>query len=83
MAQEARVQQALEAIRENPSLSFRKAASLFDVPRSTLQDRFHGKQANKISKQFQQRLTVEEEASIERCLLQMSLWGWPMTVAAL
>ena len=42
MDQETRIQIALKAIRAKTIPSIRKAANLYDIPRSTLQARLHG-----------------------------------------
>jgi predicted HTH domain antitoxin len=73
---ERQIQFAIEAIRSKAVSSIRKAAELFEVPRSTLQDRLSGKrQPNKQSKQGMQRLTIEEEDSIVKAALQLYAWG--------
>lgn len=80
---EQRIQLAIEAFRSKAVSSIRKAAELFDVPRSTLQDRLAGRQTAKASRQGLQRLTVEEEDSIVKAALQLHAWGWPLTLKGL
>lgn len=50
------------------------------MKRSTLQARLKGRRSAKESQQTQQRLSVEEEDSIKRCLFTLTAWGWPATV---
>jgi hypothetical protein len=83
MDRESRLQLAIRAVRTEECKSIREAAKLFDISRSTLQDRLNGRQDNQTAKQPFQRFSVEEEASIKRCILQMSSWGWPMTIEAI
>jgi hypothetical protein len=73
MDTEQRIQLAIQAIQSHVEPSVRSAAKTFDVPRTTLQHRITGMLANKDSKQYMQRLTPEEEASICRVTLQMHL----------
>jgi hypothetical protein len=80
---ETRIQEAITALRSGSSKSIRQAADTFDVPRSTLQDRLRGLRPNKISKQGMQRLTPEEEDSIDRAVHQLFLWGWPISISGL
>ncbi|MCG3562200.1 hypothetical protein L8957_28975, partial [Klebsiella pneumoniae] len=40
--QEGRIQLAISALRKNEISSIRRAAEIFNVPRSTLQDRLNG-----------------------------------------
>ena len=65
---EVRMQAAIAALQDGMAKSVRQAANTFNVPRSTLQDRIFGRKANKVSKQFMQRLTVEEEEAISRAV---------------
>jgi DDE superfamily endonuclease/helix-turn-helix, Psq domain len=83
MDTEERIQAAMEAIKSKKASSLRKAAEMFRIPRSTLRDRIAGCQPLKTSKQHLQRLSPEEEGAIERTILQMSVWGWPMTITSL
>ena len=82
MDQESRIQIALRAIRAKTIPSIRKAAKLYDVPRSTLQARLHGAQTIKQAHQPFQRLTPAEEESLVRTINRMYGWGWPMTIKA-
>ena len=76
------IQIALEAIRAKTIPSIRKAAELYDVPRSTLQARLHGTQTIKEAHQPFQRLTPAKEEALVRTINRMYSWGWPMTIKA-
>ena len=77
---EDRIQLAIQALQDGSVLSQRQAALLFDVPRTTLQARFNGRRPAKEAQQSQQRLSVQEEDSIKRCITVMTSWGWPVTI---
>lgn len=81
--QEARIQLALAAYEAKEVSSIRQAATTFNVPRATLQDRIHGRKPNKTSKTHLQRLTPKEEESVVRAIYQLDAWGWPMTIKAM
>lgn len=82
MDTEERIQRAITALQSGVETSVRKAATNFDVPRSTLRHRMAGMQPNKSSKIAMQRLTPEEEDAIKKTILQLFAWGWPMTIKA-
>lgn len=50
--------------------SHRKAANAHGVPRSTLQDRLHGRQSHAVAHQHQQRLTPEQESFLADWILE-------------
>lgn len=77
---EDRIQHAIRAIQADPRLSIRKAANLFNAPYSTLQARISGRRPAQEVQQAQQRLSIHEEAAIEKCVITMTSWGWPMTI---
>jgi len=56
LTQEEKVQLAIKALQDGTISSQRKAALVFEVPRTTLQQRFHGRRSTKESQQLQQRL---------------------------
>jgi hypothetical protein len=82
MDQEARIKLALEAIHSKSVSSIRHAATLFEIPRSTLQSRVHGTTSVRKAHERQQRLTTAEEASLVKTVNLMHGWGWPMTIKA-
>jgi hypothetical protein len=77
---EARIQLAIKALVSGTIPSQRKAATLFNIPRSTLQDRLRGIRPAKDFHESQQRLTPAEEDAIKRCLHTLTVWGWPATI---
>jgi hypothetical protein len=83
MAQESRIQQALAALEAGDVPNVTQAANAFQVPRTTLRDRFKGKPTRAAAHQNQQRFSPAEEASIARAVHQMASWGWPMTVSVI
>jgi uncharacterized protein YukE len=50
-----------KALQDATIPSQRKAAIIYNVPRTTLQQRFHGRRSAKEFQQSQQRLSVQEE----------------------
>ena len=80
LTQEERIQLAIKALQDGTIPSQRQAALIYNVPRGTLQHRFHGRRSAKEYNQSQQRLSVQEEASIKRCIATMTSWGWPVSI---
>ena len=68
---------AVEAVEKGESV--RKAAELYNVPRSTLHDRVSGKTAKDARYGPQLYLTLEEEEELTRVLLQAAKIGYPHT----
>ena len=66
---EARLQNAVTFYHENPTASIRNLAAVFNVPKSTLHARIHGRPSAKQQKESQQRLSPIEEASLVRTAL--------------
>lgn len=79
VASEEQIQLALGALRDGSIASIRQAATIFNVPRSTLQHRFHGRPDTKDRQAKQQRLTVAGEDAIVQEIGTLSSWGWPMS----
>ncbi|GAB1311934.1 hypothetical protein MFIFM68171_02144 [Madurella fahalii] len=81
---ESQIQLAIAALRAKKVSSIRKAASLFGVPRGTLQDRFNGKHLPPtMAYHPEQRLTPAEEDSVVKAVSQLDAWGWPITIDAI
>lgn len=78
--QEARINLAIAALNDGSITSLREASRVYNLPRSTLQARYHGRRAQKVYSQSLQRLSVAEEESIRRCIMQMAIWGWPISI---
>lgn len=78
--QEDRIQQALRALAAGEITSERQAAKTFNVPRTTLKARMLGGRTHAQAHVSSQRLSPEEEETIARACLQLSAWGWAITV---
>ena len=72
-----RLELAVEYLRENPNVSQREIARVYDIPRSTLQARLRGRQPAKSYHQTMQRLSVQEEQALITWIERMTAWGWP------
>jgi hypothetical protein len=72
LTQEERIQLTIKALQDGTIPSQRKAALIYNVTRTTFQQRFHGRRSAKELQQSQQRLSVQEEDSIKRCITTMS-----------
>jgi hypothetical protein len=87
--QEERITLAIKAIKDqgfrpngNPYLSFRRAAQDFQVPSSTLNDRFHGIQDRKESHSSQRRLSIAHEEILVAWIVEMGRRGVPLQARA-
>jgi hypothetical protein len=74
---EARVILALEAIRNNENLSVRAASKLYDVRRTTLQDRLAGRPARRDLPANSRKLTDLEEKAIVQYVIELSARAFP------
>lgn len=75
--------QARTDISERQKLSLRGAAKLFNVPRSTLTDRFNGKQTRREAHEHQQNLTSAQEDLLVEWAQSMGRRGIPLTPTSL
>src|SRR5436305_2462347 len=75
--QEARIILAIEAIRTTKKLSIRAAAKIYDVPRMTLVDRMNGHVAKPEKRNAQHNLTLTEEETLIRYILDLDSRGFP------
>ena len=80
---EAQIQLALQAIQQNASLTVRRAAKLYNVPRSTLGARRAGTAPRRDCRPTATRLTVTEEKVIIRHILELDSLGFSPRLAAL
>ena len=71
------MKQAVEAVEKG--VSVRKAAELYNVPRSTLHDKANGKTAEDARSGPQPYLSPEEEEELTSFLLQAAKIGYPYT----
>jgi hypothetical protein len=77
------LEQALEAIRADRDLSTTRAAKLFGVPKSTLQNRLKNGKTRAISHESQQLLTSIEEEQLVAYVSRASKLGSPITLPIL
>ena len=77
---EARVILAMEAIKSLKKISLRAAAKLYDVPKTTLQDRMNGRTTIAERRPAVQLLTEIEEEVIVQYILDLDARGFPPRV---
>src|SRR5690349_6344372 len=69
LPKESRMVIALEALKKYPELSVRKAATLYEVPESSLRDRRAGKQPRReIPANLRKLTNLEEKVLLEKIL---------------
>jgi len=73
--QEGRILLAIQAIKNQEFSSIREAARVFNVTRSTLQNRILGRQNRAISRANSHKLTEIEEESLKKWILSMDARG--------
>ena|SRR5579859_4621645 len=73
---ETRIQQAIEAMQKNTSLKVRKAARDFNVPRSTLKDRIHGKKPRNKAHEVCMNLSQNEELELVHWITLLTTRGY-------
>ncbi len=74
---------ALADLNNDPSVSLREIARIYDLPRSTLQARRNGRQSAKTFQTGRQRLSVHEENALIRWIDTITAWGWPPRIGQL
>ena len=80
-SKEARVILALEAIRNDRTLSLRAAAKLYNVPESTLRHRRNGMPTRRDIPANLRRLTDSEEKAIVQHVIELSKRAFPPRLA--
>jgi hypothetical protein len=73
--QEGRIEFAIQAIKNHTIASIREAARVFDVPRTTLQDRLKGAIHKPIQRPNNMKLNPIEEDSLENWILDLDSRG--------
>ena len=73
---ESRIQQAVAALRRTRNLSIKRAAELFDVPRTTLSKRFRGRLSRRESHSYLRSLTLAEEDELVRWISKLTCTGF-------
>jgi hypothetical protein len=74
---EARIQLAIQAIDQDPTLSERRAAAIYNVPRKTLSDRRAGKVSRRDCKPKSKKLLETEEQVLIQHILNLDSRGFP------
>ncbi|EDN99830.1 hypothetical protein SS1G_02688 [Sclerotinia sclerotiorum 1980 UF-70] len=75
--QEARILLAIEVIHKDKKLSIRKAAMLYNIPRTTLRHRMEGLPLRTETRANRHKITELEEEVIVQYILDMDLRGFP------
>ena len=73
---------ALNALRSDPKLSVRKAAEIYNVPRTTLRDRRRGTQRKQDVRPPCQKLTSSEEKSVVRYIIDLDSRSFPLRLSS-
>ena len=79
-ARERRVEEAIEALFAGLWPSVRKCAHHFNIPRSTLQDRWNGKASKSIRESINKRLTTAQERAIKDYIIRMNEKNMSLTL---
>ncbi|KAM5527945.1 transposase [Fusarium oxysporum f. sp. phaseoli] len=74
---EARILLALQALKDNPKLTVRRAANIYDVNRSTLGRRQHGILSKRDTPTKSRKLSDQEEQIIVQFILDLDSRGFP------
>src|SRR6266513_2727052 len=78
---EGRLDLAIDAYKQGQFSSFRAAASTYDVPRSTAQQRVKGIKPKRSSIASNRRLTLVQEESLKQWIPSMDQRGMPPRIA--
>ena len=73
---ESQIILAIQAIQKNPKLSYRQAAAIYNISRTTLQRRMNGKHARRDIRANNTRLTELEEKTLVRYILDLDSRGF-------
>ncbi len=73
-----RLELAIQAVKTGQITSVRKAAQLYDVPRSTLQTRLNGTKQRSTANPTKRKLTETEEETLLQWVLIMDKRGAPL-----
>ena len=74
---ESRVILALQALKNDPRFTLRRAATTYSIPLTTLYDRYHGRQSRRDIQPNCRKLTDLEESVIVRYILDLDSKGFP------
>jgi len=79
---EAQIQLAVEALKRDPNLSVKRAASIYKVPETTLRKRRAGRPSRADTMANSRNLTNTEEQVIVEHILELVARGFPPRLAA-
>ena len=79
--QEGKILLAIQAFKSGQISSIRKAAALYDVPYTTLQNRLNGRTTRENSQLRNRKMTLAEESFLEKWILSMDERGQPPRVS--
>ena len=80
LPKEDRVKLALQATKNPQNLSVRRAADVYKVPKSTLQDRRAGKQSTRDTHPKSSALTKTEEQTLAQYIRKLNEQGHALTL---
>ena len=76
---EEKIQEAIRALNEGKISSVRKAATFFEVPETTLRNRYKQRRGTRVEgHEDQQHLVKEEERALECWAIKMDDAGFPV-----
>ena len=75
-SEESQIVLAVQAIKQDSSLTYGRASAIFNVPKTTLYDRMNGKRARQDTRSASCRLTELEEGTIVRYILDLDARGF-------
>src|SRR3954452_15424436 len=81
LPQEARLSSAIEAFKNGQFRSVRAAAAAYDIPKSTLADRLHGRRPLSEAQLENRKLLSSEETALVQWILSMDERGMSPTIA--
>ncbi|KAM5527654.1 transposase [Fusarium oxysporum f. sp. phaseoli] len=81
-SKEARVILALQALQNDPKLSFRRAAQIYEVDRNTLRNRKNGRQSRRDTVANSRKLLKLEEETVLQYALDLDSRGLPINHSA-
>lgn len=80
-SQEARVLLAIQAVHANTKMPIQRAATIYNVPRTTLRDRMRGRTTKRDVRNARHILTPTEEETIVRYVLDLDSRGFPPRIS--
>jgi hypothetical protein len=80
-SKEARINLALQALKNDPKLSIRRAAEIYDVDRSTLRNRKNGKPSRRDTMPKSRNLSKLEEETVLQYVLDLDSRGYPCRIS--